>query len=109
MLGHVLRADRLVTDAALSHRQRTNHECYWRCVEHLARPGPVGQGDSLSRSEDDARMSPDGQWLAFVSEDGRPVVSVRDVSAAEASRGVQRRRQPTGLAPRWARALFVDL
>ena len=51
--------------------------------------------------EYDARISPDGQWLAYVSEEtGRPEVSVRAMSGPpQASRGVQQRRQPTRLAP----------
>ena len=54
--------------------------------------------------EYDARISPNGQWLAYVSEEtGRREVSVRfDVWPTEPSRRVERRRQPTRLAPRWA-------
>ena len=38
---------------------------------------------SESYAERDARISPDGQWIAYVSEEsGRPEVSVRDMSRA---------------------------
>ena len=50
--------------------------------------------------EYDARISPDGQWLAYVSEEtGRAeVLCSGDVGPAEAFRGLQQRRQPTCLA-----------
>ncbi len=106
--GHVLRADRLVTRRALSHRQHTaDHACYWRCVERVARAGRVGQGDSLRAVPRVRRADIAGRTMAGLRVGGgwptgrlRP----RDVGSAEASRGVQRRRQPTRLAPRWARA-----
>jgi WD40-like Beta Propeller Repeat len=44
--------------------------------------------------ERDVRISPDGRWLAFVSdESGRPVVSVRSVSAPAHVRGIRERRR----------------
>jgi serine/threonine protein kinase/Tol biopolymer transport system component len=44
--------------------------------------GPARPLLTESFMERDARMSPDGRWLAFVSdESGRPVVSVRGVAA----------------------------
>ena len=107
--GASLRADRLVARRAPSHRQHTSAMTgargdVWRVS--LETGGSAEAILSGPFPEYDARISPDGQWLAYVSEEtGRPEVSVRaDVGPAEASRGVQRRRQPTGLAPRWTRA-----
>ena len=54
--------------------------------------------------EYDARISPDGTMARLRVGGDWPTgrLRPRDVGPAEASRGVQRRRQPTRLAPRWA-------
>ena len=104
--GRVLRADRLVTGRALSHRQHTpDRDWYRRCVERVARAGRVGQGDSFRAVPRVRRADIEGRTMARLRVGGdwptgglRP----RDVGPTEASRGVQRRRQPTRLAPRWA-------
>ena len=91
--GRVLRADRLVTRRALSHRQHTpDHEWCWRRVERVARDRRVGQGDSFRavprvRRADIAertvaRLRVGGDWPT-----GR--LRPRDVGPTEASRGVQ--------------------
>ena len=111
--GRVLRADRLVTGRALSHRQHTpGHEWCWRCVERVAR-GRRAAKAILSEPfrEHDARISPDGQWLAYVSEEtGRPVVSVRAMSGPPRRLVVS---SDGGSQPVWRRdgreILYVDL
>ena len=102
----VLRADRLVTGRALSHRQHTTvREWCCRCVERAARDRRGGQGDSFRAVPRVRRAAIAGRTMARLRIGGdwpagglRP----RDVGPAEPSRGVQRWRQPTGLAPRWA-------
>jgi hypothetical protein len=86
--GRSLRADRLVARRAVAHRQRTPEGC-WRCVERVARDRRIAK-PILSEPfpEYNARISPDGPWLAYISEEaGRAVVSVRlcgdDAAAAE--------------------------
>ena len=105
-----LRADRLVARRARSHRQHTRGHVW--CAPAMCggcRSTTAGSAEAILSGpfpEYDARISPDGQWLAYVSEEtGRPEVSVRAMSGPpQASRGVQQRRQPTRLAPRWTRA-----
>ena len=83
--GRLLRADRLVARRAPSHRQHTPGR-------EWCSPGDVwsvsletgGSAEAILSGpfpEYDARISPDGQWLAYVSEEtGRPEVSVRAMS-----------------------------
>ena len=77
----------------------------WRHMERVARGRRGGQGDSFRAVPrvrravipewTMARLRVGGDWPA-----GR--LGPRDVGPTEPSRRVERRRQPTGLAPRWA-------
>ena len=110
--GRVLRADRLVT-RRVSHRQHSpGHDWGWRCMERVAR-GRQGGSAILSEPfrEHDARISADGQWLAYVSEEtGGPVVSVRAMSGSPRRLVVS---SDGGSQPVWRRdgqeILYVDL
>ena len=110
-----LRADRLVARRAPSHRQHTPRST-------VARPGdvwsvPLETGESAKAilsgpfPEYDARISPDGKWLAYVSEEaGRPDVSVRAMSGPPRRLVVS---SDGGSQPVWRRdgqeLLYVDL
>ena len=65
-----------------------------------------GRSPSMTRG-----YRPTDEWLAYVSEEtGRPEVSVRAMSGPRpASRGLQQRRQPTRLAPRWAASCSTSI
>ena len=108
----VLRADRLVTGRALSHRQHTLFAS--GAADVWSVPLETGGAARAILSEPfpeyDARLSPDGQWLVYVSEEtGRPVVSVRAMSGPPSRLVVS---SDGGSQPVWRRdgreILYVD-
>ena len=110
----LLRADRLVARRAPSHRQHTaGHDWCARGDVWRVSLETGGSAEAILSGpfpEYDARISPDGQWLAYVSEEtGRPEVSVRAMSGPPSRLVVS---SGGGSQPVWRRdgheLLYVD-
>ncbi len=110
--GHLLRADRLVdATGAFSSSTRARWVAGDVWSVSLEAGGAARAILSGPFPEYDARLSPDGQWLVYVSEEtGRPVVSVRAMSGPPNRLVVS---SDGGSQPVWRRdgreILYVDL